>query len=459
MKIFKNPSHSTIAGLLVVVVIVAVKVYPEMVGPIVGGRYPIFFIFGVPAAIWLYLGTRLRLRHWRIKDTPTSVTKGVAIGTTEVYGQAVLQPETTALQGPASGAEFVWYHHTIQEHVGSGKSSRWATRSEHEIGIPFLVEDAYGTVTVDPIGAEHHGLKTLTFGLPGYGRNWRQREYGILVGGPVYVYGYAQMPVGTDKIIIGEGAADFIIAQSDESQVQQRFNKWSILGLLAGLVASILAISLTFAEGSETYQGYVLHDEPAELALGVAIVAVVYLTLIGLSWLMRTYNRLIRVRNQGERSWGMVEVELARRQDLIKSLIGAASGYKEYERETLVAITEQRMNAHRFAEDALPQKQQVVDATQTTVTSDPTVAKLLALAEAYPQLKADSVFMELQQQLMISESRLGYAREYYNESIGVLRTRRETFPANLVARYAHVDGDLAYYQHVPGAGTPVRTTW
>ena len=137
------------------------------------------------------------------------------------------------------------------------------------------------------------------------------------------------------------------------------------------------------------------------------------------------YNRLIRSRNRVDSAWSDIDVQLQRRHDLVPRLVTAVDQYAKYERATLEAVTELRAEAMRVTDiDAR-------GAAEEQLSSG--VQKLIALAENYPDLKANENFLNLQNELVETEDYLQFARRYYNGSVRDYNTMTETVPSNIVA--------------------------
>lgn len=137
------------------------------------------------------------------------------------------------------------------------------------------------------------------------------------------------------------------------------------------------------------------------------------------------YNRLVRSRNRVSTAWSDIDVQLQRRHDLIPQLVKAVDAYAKYEKATLEAVTELRAEAMR-----------VVDVNargDAELALSEGVARLLALAESYPDLKANENFLKLQAELVETENYLQFARRYYNGAVRDYNTMTETVPSNLVA--------------------------
>jgi len=153
------------------------------------------------------------------------------------------------------------------------------------------------------------------------------------------------------------------------------------------------------------------------------ILLVIILVLIGATVVL--YNRLIRSRNRVDTAWSDIDVQLQRRHDLVPRLVTAVDQYAKYERATLEAVTELRAEAMRVSD---------VDARSKAEDELSTgVQRLIALAENYPDLKANENFLELQSELVETENYLQFARRYYNGSVRDYNTMTETVPSNFVA--------------------------
>ena len=173
--------------------------------------------------------------------------------------------------------------------------------------------------------------------------------------------------------------------------------------------------------------------------IAVLVVIAVFAVLI--------FNGLVRSRNRVDAAWSDIDVQLQRRHDLVPQLVAAVDQYARYERATLEAVTELRAEAMRLAD--------VESLGDVEEKLEQGVGKLIALAETYPDLKADKNFLELQEQLVETENALQFARRYYNGSVREYNTRVATVPNNLVAGPFGF-GERAFFQkradevgHVP----------
>ena len=137
------------------------------------------------------------------------------------------------------------------------------------------------------------------------------------------------------------------------------------------------------------------------------------------------YNRLIRSRNRVDTAWSDIDVQLQRRHDLVPRLVTAVDQYAKYERATLEAVTELRSEAMRVAE--VRAKGKVEEQLGAGIE------RIIALAESYPDLKANENFLKLQGELVETENYLQFARRYYNGSVRDYNTMTESVPSNIVA--------------------------
>ncbi len=147
---------------------------------------------------------------------------------------------------------------------------------------------------------------------------------------------------------------------------------------------------------------------------------------IPLLWLIGTYNGLVRLRNHCRESWADIDTELKRRHDLIPNLVETVKGYAAHERQLLESVVQMRARASA-AHDRV--RELCADETQLVRG----VVQVLALAENYPDLKADAHFLELQRELVNTEDRIQAARRFYNANVRDLNNRVEMFPSSLVA--------------------------
>jgi len=137
------------------------------------------------------------------------------------------------------------------------------------------------------------------------------------------------------------------------------------------------------------------------------------------------YNRLVTLRNRCQNAWAQIDVQLRRRYDLIPNLVETVKGYATHERETLERVVEARNAA--MATTGVQERGAAENALTATLRS------VFALAEAYPDLKANSAFADLQAQLTDTEGKIAYARQFFNDAVMTYNMAVQQFPANMVA--------------------------
>lgn len=155
------------------------------------------------------------------------------------------------------------------------------------------------------------------------------------------------------------------------------------------------------------------------IALGV--LAVVIIAVIAV------YNGLVRLRNEVKNAWAQIDVQLKRRYDLIPNLVETVKGYMKHERETLEAVT----NARTIAQKMVDAGAQARGKAEGELTS--ALMRLLAVAEAYPDLKANQNFLALQEELTSTENKISFSRQFYNDSVLRYNNQTQVFPSNIVA--------------------------
>ena len=181
----------------------------------------------------------------------------------------------------------------------------------------------------------------------------------------------------------------------------------------------------------------------------MSTVMIVVVALVGLLllFLIVTYNRLVRLRNRIDAAWSQIDVQLRRRHDLIPNLVETVKGYAAHERETLEAV----VAARRQAVDATGVEQQAQAENMLTGA----LRQLFALAEAYPDLKANQNFLALQEELTGTEGRIAFSRQFYNEQTLAYDNARETFPINIVAGIFNFE-PREYFEAEESSRAPVR---
>jgi len=162
-----------------------------------------------------------------------------------------------------------------------------------------------------------------------------------------------------------------------------------------------------------------------DLTLIIGIIVLVIIVVI-LLWFFGYYNRVIRYENRIDNAWAQIDVQLKRRADLIPNLMETVKGYMNHERGTLEAVTKAR-SAIMTAKT--PQESMDADTMLTGA-----LKTLFAVAESYPDLKANQNFLQLQDELTHTEDKISYTRQHYNDSVLNFNNLIETFPGNIFAK-------------------------
>ena len=183
--------------------------------------------------------------------------------------------------------------------------------------------------------------------------------------------------------------------------------------------------------------------------IGLIVLGVIAIALFG--WVKNGYNGLVSSQENVETAWANVENVYQRRADLIPNLVETVKGYAKHEQETLEGVIEARANATKVTIDPTnmtPEDLQKYQAAQGDVTS--ALSRLIAVAENYPDLKANQNFLELQSQLEGTENRIAVERNKFNEVAREYNTKRRTFPTNILATVFNFD-EKPYFQAQEGA--------
>ena len=156
------------------------------------------------------------------------------------------------------------------------------------------------------------------------------------------------------------------------------------------------------------------------------VVAVLVVAII--AWFIKTYNKLVKQRNRVKNSWSQIDVQLKRRFDLIPNLVETTKGYAKHESGILEEFARAR-NVYSQASS----KGDIAGMSEANNMLSATLSRLIAVSEAYPELKADSHFTEMMSELRETEDKIAYARQFYNDVVLTYNNMREVFPGSIVA--------------------------
>jgi LemA protein len=179
----------------------------------------------------------------------------------------------------------------------------------------------------------------------------------------------------------------------------------------------------------------------------IVVIIVVALVLLVVLALILSYNGLVRLRNRIDNAWSQIDVQLKRRYDLIPNLVETVKGYAAHERQVFENVTQARANAINAQGPA--QQAEAENVLSGALKS------LFAVAEAYPELKANQNFLSLQEELTSTEDRVAYARQFYNDSVLSYNNKLQTFPRNVIAGMFNFE-KREYFEGEPEATGPVR---
>jgi LemA protein len=172
------------------------------------------------------------------------------------------------------------------------------------------------------------------------------------------------------------------------------------------------------------------------VALLITLIVVAVVVLILIFWVIGMYNGLARARLRVKEAWSGIDVQLKRRSSLIPNLVETVKGYAAHEKETLENVTRARAMLDRAATPG--------QAAQADNILTGALRSLFAVAEAYPDLKANTNFLELQRELTDTEDKIAYSRQFYNTNVGNYNERIATVPSSMIAGMFHFESEEFY---------------
>ncbi|MCB9844626.1 MAG: LemA family protein [Phycisphaeraceae bacterium] len=165
----------------------------------------------------------------------------------------------------------------------------------------------------------------------------------------------------------------------------------------------------------------------------LGVIAVVFIVV--LLWIIAVYNGLVKRRIDCDNGWAQIDVQLKRRYDLIPNLVETVKGYAGHEKDTLEAVVKARQQAISITSDAA----HAAEKGKVEGELSSALSRLLAISEAYPDLKANTSFLQLQEELASTENKIGFARQHFNDTVGRYEEARQTFPSSIVAGVFNFD--------------------
>ena len=393
-------------------------------------------------AIGYFALSRKRL----MQNVPTSKVKGVFIGLNELKGAArVAAPLTSYL----AEEKCIWFSYKIEEewersvttNDGDGNSktetkSGWTIIDQGEERQVFHLEDETGEIRVLPERAEFIGDRVLhdtvrrTESLyhdkgprgdiaDSTGRR-RFVEHAIRADANIYMLGSARV---REDLVEPEIAYDeldklFLISSKSEESLTMRYALISFFSFFGGMVAmAFFPWGLAFAlSGGDTGVPF----QPLYMILAIffygLVVCGLYLSLI--------YNGLVSVMQRVQRAWSLVEIQLQRRLDLIPRLVECTKAYMKHEVDVQAGTAERRASGTSL----IPSAESVNEQAAATDAQTASLGKMIALAEGYPDLRADGLFQKLGAELVDTEDRISLSRHFFNDSVTAYNNRIQKLP-------------------------------
>ncbi|MCE2884736.1 MAG: LemA family protein [Planctomycetaceae bacterium] len=414
----------------------------QLIPPAVGGALALLCVWAAVRAS--------RMRRF-IDDMPTSKTAGVFIGDVELKGTAeTSQPFTTYLWG----GKCVLYSWTVGEHWSrtvietyTDSKGRTQTRTRRESGVttvasggesaPFYLLDDTGHLLIRPEGAnlEPRTVFSRTVGRgdslyygkgpPGAVSNSDHRrtftEVAIPMHEPIFVMGMARERKDAVAAEIAHSAdqVHFLISVRDEKAISGGYAWGTWLWAIFGFILFVVGVVIAERNGRFVQE--------TSIAIYVAAV-VAFLGVYLIAWSLTVFNSILRLRQRARRAWSNIDVELKRRHDLIPRLAECVKGYAMHERDTQQVVTLLRSQYALSPEEARGREAKVIGLSPAMV----------AVAEAYPDLKASESFLALQRELAVTESRIAMARTYYNGVATAFNGRLAVVPDAWLAAIARL---------------------
>jgi LemA protein len=160
------------------------------------------------------------------------------------------------------------------------------------------------------------------------------------------------------------------------------------------------------------------------IVLGIVVILII--AIIG--WVITTYNKLVKARLRVKNSWSQIDVQLKRRFDLIPNLVETTKGYAKHENDILGAFARARDIYNQASKEG-----SVKGISEADKMLSSTLSRLIAVSEAYPELKANEQFNTVMKELSSTEDKIAYARQFYNDVVMTYNTMREVFPGSIIA--------------------------
>ena len=165
----------------------------------------------------------------------------------------------------------------------------------------------------------------------------------------------------------------------------------------------------------------------------IILIIIIALIVIIALWAIGAYNNLVNIRNRVANAWAQIDVQLKQRADLITNLVNTVKGYAAHESEVFEEVTKARGAVQAAGSDNTLERMEAENQLSRAMVN------VLAVSENYPELKANQNFLDLQEQLKALESKIAYARQFYNDVVLKMNNAIQQFPSNIVAGFGHFE--------------------
>jgi hypothetical protein len=381
-------------------------------GPLGSSMLSIFALLLATLFAWLGF-RRIRLKR-TIENLATSRSAGVAYGLAELLGNAEFGPQDEPLKGPLTGRDCTWYHYVVKERRGSGKNARWVTIQDVRVDRRFWLQDSEGRIPIDPNKAE---MMVACCDSKRQGR-LRYSEHRIEPGTEVYVLGSAEIdPQTQSSLLMRRGPKDqpFLISDLSENEVMLRKARSGFLmlnlGVNTGNASALAGLGAVAA----------LHG------LGFLFAALVPLGFFAMFLAILMYNDLVLLRQRVRLTWANIQVSLVKRAELVPRLETVLKAYLQHERGLQEDLARLRTQAQQENLDTEA-------ARRMMGTEQAVIQRFFAMQEAYPDLQASELALQLGRKLIQLENEVALMREGYNNAVERYNTRCQHIPEVLFAK-------------------------
>jgi LemA protein len=258
---------------------------------------------------------------------------------------------------------------------------------------------------------------------------------------PIYLLGDATLR--TDTVALEFAPDDpaaavrrsLLVSAGDERRVARRTG-WQGLGLLLLLVAGAAGLPAAWHGVTTARDGDPLAGDPSTIEAtrgAMTVAAALVLAALPVLYVGRLFNRLVAARNRVEAAWSLIDVQLRKRHDLIPRLVAVVEAAAVHERTLLESVTALRSGASLPDATRLPDADLLEQVAELDEAERTRSRSLIALAEAYPELRTNENFIALGEQIIAVENGVAFARTFYNDALTVMRDQRQRFPGLLLA--------------------------